>query len=153
MDIYEAMNNRILDNEYRLDFGALHNFTAGNDPKKIARAVLFGSRPPKNDSLWDIARNCGFEVVVEDRSVQNKEKKIDTGIVAHMTRDAYKSVNKDSDVLTLVAGDKDFVPGIELLVNDGFSVEVVFWNHAAEELKNICTRFVSLNQYLRTFQV
>lgn len=94
MNIFDAMNNKILDNAYRLDFGKLHNFVAGNNPAKIRRATLFGSRPPRNDSLWQIARNAGFETIIEDRNVSNKEKKIDTGIVSVMTRDAYKNVDK-----------------------------------------------------------
>jgi uncharacterized LabA/DUF88 family protein len=148
MNIYDAMNNRILDHAYRLDFGKLHNFVVGNDPTKIRRATLFGSRPPKNDSLWQIARNAGFETIIEDRNVSNKEKKIDTGIVSIMTRDAYKRVDKTADVLTLVAGDADFVPPVRMLIEDGYRVEVVFWEHAARELKETSSRFVSLNPYL-----
>jgi uncharacterized LabA/DUF88 family protein len=148
MNIFDAMNNKILDNAYRLDFGKLHNFVAGNDPAKIRRATLFGSRPPQNDSLWQIAKNVGFETVIEDRNVSNKEKKIDTGIVSAMTRDAYKNVDKAADTLTLVAGDADFVPPVRMLIEDGYRVEVVFWEHAAKELKETCSKFISLNPYL-----
>jgi uncharacterized LabA/DUF88 family protein len=148
MDIYEAMDNRILDDSIRLDFGRLHAFTAGNDPAKIERAVLFGSRPPKNDTLWKIARDNGFETVVEDRNVANKEKKIDTGIVTEMMRDAYSGVSETSDIITLVSGDGDYVPAVERLVEDGYTVEVFFWDHASEELKDACSQFVSLNEHL-----
>ncbi len=148
MNIYDAITNRVLDFSYRLDFGKLHTFAAGNDPSKIARAMLFGSRPPKNDSLWDLAKSAGFEVVVEDRNLSNKEKKIDTGIVAAMTRDAYTKAKKDKDVITLVAGDGDYVPAIKQLKDDGYTVEVVFWNHASGDLKKACSRFVSLDKFL-----
>jgi hypothetical protein len=74
-DIWEAMEYKILDNSYRLDFGKLHNFVAGSDPKQIKRATLFGSRPPAADSLWNTARKAGFEVTVVDRNVANREKK------------------------------------------------------------------------------
>ena len=56
MNIYEAMNNRILDYDYTLSFGRLHEFVAGTDKAQIARAVLFGSRPPPNDSIWKYAK-------------------------------------------------------------------------------------------------
>ncbi|EQD57619.1 hypothetical protein B2A_04713, partial [mine drainage metagenome] len=79
MNIYDAMNNKILDNNYKIDFGRLHHFIAGNDKANIKRCMLFGSRPPPNDSLWQIARKAGFEVIVEDRNVANKEKKIRYG--------------------------------------------------------------------------
>ncbi len=87
-DIYHAIRERIVDNNYLLDFGRLHTFVAGNDPSKIKRAALFGSRPPPNDSLWKISEKAGFETVLEDRNVANKEKRIDTGIVTMMMRDA-----------------------------------------------------------------
>lgn len=148
MNIYDAMNNRILDNSYKIDFGRLHHFIAGDDKANIKRCILFGSRPPPNDSLWEIARKAGFEVVVEDRNVANKEKRIDTGIVAVMTKDAYTIVDKTDDTITLVAGDGDFVPSVRQLVEDGFRVEVVFWRHASEELKDGCTKFIELDDIL-----
>ncbi|MBH8577448.1 hypothetical protein I8752_31675 [Nostocaceae cyanobacterium CENA369] len=75
-NIYDAMNKNIIDNSYRLDFGKLHSFTAGSDPAKIKRAVLFGSRPPANDSLWGIAERAGFETIIVVRNAANKEKKL-----------------------------------------------------------------------------
>lgn len=148
LNIFDAMNNRILDNTYRLDFGKLHSFTAGDDPSKISRAVLFGSRPPANDSLWTIAERVGFETIIVDRNGSNREKKIDTGIVTEIMRDAYTRINKETDVITLVAGDSDFVPTIEALHKDGHTIEVFFWNHASQELKDACDRFVSLDSHL-----
>lgn len=148
MNIFDAMNNRILEHTYKLDFGRLHDFIAGDEVSKIKRCMLFGSRPPSNDSLWDAARKAGFDVTVEDRNVQNKEKKIDTGIVASMTKDAYTICDKQSDTITLAAGDGDFVPAVAQLVEDGFNVEVVFWDHASEELKRTCSKFIPLNSVL-----
>ena len=151
MDIYDAMNNRILDNSYKLDFGRLHNFVAGSEQTNITRCILFGSRPPSNDSLWEAARLAGFEVTVEDRNVQNKEKKIDTGIVAAMIKDAYTICDKENDTITLMAGDSDYVPAVRQLVKDGFRVEVAFWSHASGELKNTCSKFIELDSYLNHF--
>lgn len=147
-DIYVAMQKGILEHSYSIDFGRLHDFIAGQDEEQIKRCVLFGSRPPPNDSLWAIAKRAGFEVVVEDRNVANKEKKIDTGIVAAMMKDAYTLVKMKEDTITLVAGDGDFVPPIEILTADGFNVEVVFWDHASQELKDAATKFSSLNPIL-----
>lgn len=77
LNMYDAMNNRIIDNTYRLDFGKLHSFTAGSDPSKIKRAVLFGSRPPASDSLWSIAQSVGFEPIIIDRNIlQIKRRKL-----------------------------------------------------------------------------
>jgi len=86
-NIVEAMNYNILDHTYTIDFGKLHEFVAGLDNTKIARAALFGSRPPPNDSIWTFAKRAGFEVVLSDRNVKNREKKVDTGITAAMVKD------------------------------------------------------------------
>ena len=147
-DIVEAMQYGILDHTYNMDFGKLHQFVAGTDNAEIARAALFGSRPPPNDSIWTYAKRAGFEVVLTDRNVRNKEKKVDTGITTAMVKDAYKFVDSKNDVITLVAGDGDFVPAIETLRGDGFTVELVFWDHVSKELKKASSKFISLNKHL-----
>jgi len=81
-------------------------------------------------------------------TTQNKEKKIDTGIATLLTKDAYKHGKPTEDVFVLVAGDKDYVPTVNELRKDGYNVEVVFWNHAARELRDSATRFIGLDQYL-----
>ena len=147
-NIYDAMDKKILNPSYKLDFGRLHHYIAGDDHWNIKRCVLFGSRPPPNDSLWTAAENAGFDVIVEDRNIANKEKRIDTGIAVAMTKDAYTIADRKSDTITLVAGDGDFVPAVAPLAADGFQVEVVFWDHASQDLKNACSKFISLNPIL-----
>ena len=115
--------------------------------------MLFGSRPPQNDTLWNIAKSAGFQVVVEDRNVNNREKKIDTGIVAAMMKDAYTIVDKADDTITLVAGDGDYVPAVRQLVEDGYQVWVMFWGHASRELRSVCSKFVLMDPYLVHFGV
>lgn len=147
LDIWEAIENRILDIDYRMSFGKLFEFVAGTDRKQTSRAMLFGSRPPANDAIWEIAKRAGFEVVTHDRNAANKEKKIDTGIVSEMMRDAYRNASK-GDVFTLVSGDNDYVPAVQNLRSDGFQVDLVFWEHAGQELKGACSNFISLNPHL-----
>lgn len=145
-DVWAACEQRICDNDWKIDFGRLFEFAAGAD---VGRAVLFGSRPPQNDSLWGIARAKGFEVIVHDRNAQNKEKKIDTQITAEMIEDSYERMKK-GDTITLVSGDSDYVPALEKLKARGFKVEVCFWDHASREIRETASRFVSLNKYLDT---
>lgn len=147
-NIIEAMNLGILDHGYTISFGKLHEFLTGNDLSKIKRAALYGSRPPPNDSIWQFAKKAGFELHLEDRNYANKEKKIDTGIATLMTKDAYKHGKPAEDVFVLVAGDKDYVPTLNELRADGYNVEVVFWNHAAQELKDAATKFIALDGFL-----
>ena len=85
--------------------------------------------------------------MVYDRNIKNEEKKIDTGIVAQMMKDAYKNA-KLGDIFTLVSGDADYVPAIEELIDDGFQVDVVFWSHAAREIRDVCSNFIPLDDHL-----
>jgi len=152
-NIREAMTLQVLDPYYTVDFGKLHQFVAGTDKSLIARATLFGSRPPPNDSIWTFAKKAGFEVILTDRNSKNKEKKVDTGIVTAMLKDAYKRADPKKDTITLVAGDGDFVPAIEELKKDGFSVDLVFWGHASPELRKMATRFISLDAHLKHLEL
>lgn len=145
--IIEAMNNRVVDFSWQIDYGSLHHFACGN-PADIGGAYLWGS-PPPGDSFWQMVERYGFKVTKFDRNQAGKEKKVDVAIAHQMTKDAYSGViTKGRDEMTLVAGDKDFVPVVEDLVASGFIVDVVFWNHAATELKQAATKFVDLNPYL-----
>ena len=49
---------------------------------------------------------------------------------------------------TLVAGDGDYVPAIEKLKKRGITVHVVFWAHAAQELRLAATKFIALDPFL-----
>lgn len=143
----EAMSNKILDMGWNLDYGHLHQFACG-DEEDIGCAKLWGS-PPPSDSFWDMVKRKGFEVKTYEKNFSGKEKKVDVAIAHQITKDAYSGkINKGTDEITLVAGDKDFVPVVEDLVESGFKVHVVFWDNAAPELKSVCTRFTSLNPYL-----
>lgn len=152
-NIVQAMNGGIFDHGYTISFGKLHEFLCGSDKRQIKRVALFGSRPPPNDGIWLYAKKAGFELHLEDRNYANKEKKIDTGIATLLTKDAYKSDAYKrgvpaEDTFVLVAGDSDYVPTINELKADGFRIEVVFWNHAARELREVATTFIGLDNYL-----
>lgn len=149
-NIIEAMNKKILDNDYRYDFGKLYNLLVGSESPKVAD--IYGSRPPENDTIWETAKRVGFVVTLTDRNYANKEKKVDTGIVAKLMRDAYTICNKEEDTIILVAGDKDFVPAIELLSKDGFKVNVAFWNHAASEMHTSGATFYNLDPHVNSIE-
>lgn len=147
-NITVAQNYQILDPSYKIDFGRLHSFIAGDNESEIKRCRIFGSRIPQNDSIWVMAKKAGFEIITEGRSYSGKEKKIDTGIVVSVCRDAYTMVDKNTDTITLASGDADFVPVIRTLVGDGYKVEVAFWGHASREVRESCTKFINLDPVL-----
>jgi hypothetical protein len=145
--IIDAMNNQTLDFSWHIDYGSLHEFACG-DPSQIGAANLWGS-PPPGDSFWKMVERYGFKVRTFDRNCIGKEKQVDVAITHQMTKDAYSGVvTKLEDEITLVAGDKDYVPMLEDFKANGFVVHVVFWDHAAATLKKAATKFVSLNPLL-----
>jgi len=147
-DVWDAINNNIFDMGWKYDFGKLLNLVGGMK-NGLKKASLFGSRPPENDSLWEAARRHGFEVTVEDRNAQNREKKIDTGIAVQMIADSYEiPVDSRTDEMVLVAGDSDYVPAVLNISKRGIRVVVWFWDHAASELKSAAADFYSLNRHL-----
>ncbi len=139
------MNNDHQDPTWHYDFGKLLQFAGGTTSSEIGRAVLYGSKPPPNDSLWAAAKHHGFEVVVHDRSrFTGREKKVDTSIVTDMMRDGYELMKPGRDTFTLVAGDADYVPTIRALCERRFTVDVCFWGQASRELRDECSNFISL---------
>lgn len=150
-DIMTAMRHNITDS-WKIDFGRLLEF-AGGEKSQIGRAVLYGSRPPPNDSLWRSAERQGFEVVVYDRNIRNKEKKIDTSIATDVVADSYELMNPKTDEITLVAGDADYVPTLNRMAQRGLSFHVVFWEQAARELREVATSFTSLNPHLELLRL
>lgn len=147
LDMEDAQRRGIFHAAYRLDFGKLHAFLTRNGEPGIKKLMLFGSRPPPNDSLWQMAESKGFEPVIEDRNVNNRKKKIDTGIVAAMMRDALRNADPAADSFTLVAGDSDYAPVVQSLTEEGFPVDGVFWEHADSELQQKCSRFVAMDSH------
>jgi len=152
LDIRDAIDGQIVDRSYRLDFGKLYRLLAKNGCK-VKRAMLFGSRPPQNDSLWAAARSEGFELFIKDRNVANREKQIDTAIVGAMFEDALEQADKANDTLILVAGDGDYVPPVARLVEKGFTVNVVFWEHASQELQRVCSNFIPMNPHFENLSL
>ncbi len=144
-DIWTAQSAKITE-RYSIDFGKLREF-AGGQAGDVARATLYGSRPPPNDSLWKAAEAQGFEVVVYDRNAANREKKVDTKITTDIMTASFSIVH-EGDEMTLVAGDRDYVPVAEALAERGIPFHIAFWDHAAKELKAAATSFTSLDEYL-----
>jgi len=145
-NVWAAVQNRICDYNWKLDFGKLFAF-AGGDRANVKRAALFGSRPPQNDSLWVAAERTGFEVVVYDRNVANHEKKIDTDIVATMIEDSYERVEVGKDEITgrrrcrLRACDREAQTARHPRARS-------FLGPRLQGLKETATKFVDLDPYL-----
>ncbi len=142
-DLVDAMSRGIVDISWQPDYGRLHGLICGQR-HEIGAAKLWGSLPPK-DSFWEMVKSKGFKVTTFDKYF-GKEKKVDVAIAVEMMFDA-PGLDKQNSEIILVAGDKDFVPIVEKLKSLGYKVCVVFWDHAANELKQAATSFFSLNKW------
>lgn len=145
-DVDEATERHLYDRDWQIDYGRLHALVCGKQ-KPSGSAKLWGSLPP-SDSFWQTVQEEGFEVVTFERSPSG-EKKVDVALASQMTKDAYTELSQDKEncQIVLVSGDKDYVPVVADLTQNGFHVTVVFWDHAAQELKDAASKFVSLDPY------
>ena len=146
----ESQEQDIFDPGWTYDFGRLYEL-ACPEGSKVGRSILFGSKPPPNDSLWELARDKGFEVEVFDRSAGGREKEVDTGIVTMMLDDSHEYMQPErGDKVVLLAGDRDYVPALKSLKRRGIGTRVVFWDHAtARDLRQEADEFVSLDPHLQ----
>ncbi|MGA2253029.1 MAG: NYN domain-containing protein [Thermoguttaceae bacterium] len=79
---------------------------------------------------------------------KSDRKKVDTGIATEIVADLYELMRPGRDEITLEAGDADYVPTVERVRKRGIDFHVVFWDHAAKELRDAATKFISLNPFL-----
>jgi uncharacterized LabA/DUF88 family protein len=114
------------DPSWRINFAHLLAELAG--PRKIFKALLVGSRPPQNDGVWEAAKYQGFDVVVHDRSADNKEKAVDTELVAQGT-EIICTCDEIMD-LVIVSGDRDFIPLVNVAQRRKWNVEMVAFTSA-----------------------
>lgn len=145
-DSRDAMNRQVTDRNWSYDFGRLYQAVCPQ-LEQIGRASLFGSRPPKNDSLWQLAKNAGFHVEVFDRNYNNQEKEVDVAIATQMVADSYEYMKIErNDRVVLLSGDRDYLPSVKQLSSRGFPTSVVFWEHATSvDLRNGADNFARLD--------
>ncbi len=114
------------DLSWRIIFGDLLAQLANGRP--IHSAILVGSRPPPNDNVWESAKQKGFSVTLHDRGANNKEKVVDTELVAQGT----EIICSTSEVMTLIiaSGDRDFIPLVKVAQRKGWDVEMCAFTSA-----------------------
>jgi len=132
------------DFSWRIDFGALLREVANDH--RIIKAVLVGSTPPPNDSLWGSAKKGGFEVMLYERSPSG-EKSVDTEIVASGLDVIYE--HPRPAILKLLSGDRDFVPLIQRAYKKGWETELWGFSHCiSSELQQMAHRTILLDSML-----
>ena len=114
------------DPSWRIDFGSLLSFMAAGRP--IISAILVGSEPPPNDSVWRAAERDGFRVLTYMRDFKGEEKEVDTEIVAQGTE--IVCTHPRAGVVVLASGDRDFLPLVRVAHRRGWSVEMCAFSNA-----------------------
>ena len=139
----EASDKSVLDKSWRFDFGRLLEFSSTN----IQKAVLFGSKPPETDSIWNSAKQKGFEVIALDRHhISHKEKRVDTLICSKIINDMYELMNEGDEVI-LYSGDADLTVVQEFLKKRHIQFSICFWSHASNQTKTVADCFIKLDDY------
>ena len=141
----DAHERNVNDSTWRVDFGKLLELVVEGHVADIKTAMLFGSKPPDNDSLWNMAKHSGFEVDCKPRNFSNKEKAVDTGMVQRIDKCLYRQA-KEGDTFVIVAGDRDFAPSVYAIKEEKMSAVVAFWDNAANELKLATDVFINLTE-------
>ena len=146
-DLREASENGILDKSWRFDFGRLLEFSSTN----IGKAVLFGSKPPETDSIWNSAKQKGFEVVALERhKTSHKEKRVDTKICSQIVSDMYELMHEGDEVI-LYSGDADLTVVKEFLSQKNIKFSICFWSHASNQTKKSADNFIRLDDFFDYF--
>lgn len=143
----EAQRLDIQDSSWQLDYSHLRQLLCGAEDDTNAVCRLWGS-PPPGELFWRRLQRIGFECQLYQRSVTGREKKVDVAIATAMIEDALTGIDSSDSEINLIAGDIDYVPVVETLVARGFSVCVVFWEHAGLELRDAASSFFDLTPHL-----
>jgi hypothetical protein len=118
----------------RVDFGKLLDYVRKD--RSLKEAVLVGSKPPPNDSLWARLRQLGIELRIYERSpITDREREVDQELV-NCIRDTMEA-RRPPGVIALVSGDGGYVTTLERCVLRGWTVETYFWRQAAASLKRL----------------
>ncbi|CAG8604009.1 2397_t:CDS:2, partial [Acaulospora morrowiae] len=120
-------------NQLHIDHGHLLS-TILKRQQMGSNPIIVGSRPLPNDSLWKQIRNQGYDVVVYNRNIENKEKKVDMALGVSIMNVIWFN---NPGVLILIAGDGDYEPVINEALKHKWKVEIWFWSSAAQHLHDL----------------
>ena len=111
---------------FRIDFGRLL-IEAAKAPDGHTRGVssaYIAGVIPDDDSFWEAAKSKGFKVRRGFLGSKNRSKQDDAYLIRDLTRAVCKE--EGPSTIVLVAGDADYVPPLELALEEGWRIEVAF---------------------------
>lgn len=132
-----------VDDQYEVDWGKFLHLVKSRGDRLLAQVpVLYGSRPPPDDSIWKEIRDEGFEVVLFDRNIRDKEKGVDMEMGMDVVERSIEV--QPPSTMVIAAGDADFKGMVERAKKRGWKVEVWFWGNAAGDMQKVAT-FVNMD--------
>jgi NYN domain-containing protein len=140
--MHDAVSRDVLDNSWNHDLGKLYQAVCPPD-ETIGGSSLFGCRPLGSDSVWALATQRGFDLLVTEFDPADA---YDVAVATKVMADSYERM-APGDKAVLVAGGRDYVPVIDSLRSRKLDVLVAFWHHAtARELRTGPAEFLSLDE-------
>jgi uncharacterized LabA/DUF88 family protein len=125
----QALQDADSDPRFRVDLGRFVKMVKGD--RNIAKAFLYGSIPPPNDSVWNAARKMNFKVQVFERSCGGKEKEVDVAMASDITEQVVELNYIDTDcVFVIVTGDRDLKRPIDKVLKRSVPVELWSWERS-----------------------
>lgn len=124
---YQVVNHDV-GRSFRVDFGRLLlevcKDTAGN-ARGVGSAYIAGVIPD-DDTFWNIAEAQGFKVRRGYLGTGNRSKQDDAYLITDMMETLYEQ--QGPSTMVLVAGDADYMPPLQRVVQKGWRTEVAFIN-------------------------
>ena len=126
------------DRRLRIDVGKLTDVVTAGRPVK--EGILYGSEPPKIDSVWEKIRKKNFVVKTKRKSIiTRREKEVDGQLITDVTAIACKTPEEERSTIILITGDADIRPAVERIIQEGvWSVEIYMWRQGfSRRLKDL----------------
>ena len=122
------------DHRVRIDIGLLADAVA--EGREVVQATLYGSEPPKVDTVWKKMSDKNWRVKTYTKShITGKEKEVDAGLVTDVTEVACDTPPHLRGTIIIISGDRDICPAVQqtLTRNGGkytWRIEIHVWKHA-----------------------
>lgn len=122
-------NDNMFGKSFRIDFGLLL-LEAAKDRSGNARPVLkayIAGVIPDDDYFWEVAKNQGFQVKRGYLGANNRSKQDDSYLITEIVSTIYEK--EGPSTVVLLAGDADYKPPLEKVLEKGWRSEIAFIGH------------------------
>ncbi|XP_019643638.1 PREDICTED: uncharacterized protein LOC109484719 isoform X2 [Branchiostoma belcheri] len=130
------------DPRIRIDVGKLSEIVA--EGRQVVTGTLYGSEPPKLDTIWKKVRERGWRVPQPKKRSQftGKEKQIDNQLGVDVTSLVCKTEEGKRGTVILVTGDADVLPVLtNILSEPPWKAEIWMWEKSiSSEIKSLQRR-------------